>query len=117
MKRIDAVFPSERVWQVNDALRKVGVGGLTIFSSRGRGQIPIVQRSTGAGRGGGGMFTPEFNSNMSLMVVVKDSDVEKVVQAILQSASTGLAGEGKVFVTDVDDVVDIGSKKRGEQAL
>ncbi len=117
MKRIDAVFPAERVWEVNNALKKIDVGGLTIFNTRGRGQVPIQQRSTGAGRGGSGVFTPEFNSNMSLMVVVKDSDVEKVVQAILQSASTGLAGEGKVFVTDVDDVVDIGSKKRGEQAL
>ncbi len=117
MKRIDAVFPTERTWQVNDALKKIGVGGLTIFNTRGRGQIPIVQRSTGAGRGGGGVFTPEFNTNSTLMVVVKDADVEKVVQAILQSASTGLAGEGKVLVTNVDDVVDIGSKKRGEQAL
>ncbi len=114
MKRIEAVFPTERTWQVNDALKKIGVGGLTIFNTRGRGQIPIQQRSAGRG---GGIFTPEFNTNSTLMVVVKDADVEKVVQAILQSASTGLAGEGKVLVTNVDDVVDIGSKKRGEQAL
>ncbi len=114
MKRIEAVFPTERTWQVNDALKTIGVGGLTIFNTRGRGQIPIQQRSAGRG---GGIFTPEFNTNSTLMVVVKDADVEKVVQAILQSASTGLAGEGKVLVTNVDDVVDIGSKKRGEQAL
>jgi nitrogen regulatory protein P-II 1 len=43
--------------------------------------------------------------------------VEKVVDKIINSTSTGLAGEGKIFVSDIDDVVDIGSKKRGEAAL
>ncbi len=114
MKRVDAIFPTERLFNVNDALKKVGVGGVTIFNTRGRGQIPIQQRSAGRG---GGVFTPEFNTNSSLMVVIKDSDVDKVVQAILQGASSGLAGEGKVFITDVDEAVDIGSKKRGEQAI
>jgi nitrogen regulatory protein P-II 1 len=113
MKRIDAVIPAERLTNVNDALRKAGVGGLTIFDSKGRGQNPPQQRTAGRG----GVFTPEFNTNSSIMIVVKDSDADKVVQAILQGASTGLAGEGKVFVTHVDDAVDIGSKKRGEQAL
>jgi len=113
MKRIDAVIPAERLSKVNDALKQVGVGGITCFDSKGRGQVPIQQRTAGRG----GVFTPEFNTNCSIMVVVKDGDVEKVVQAILQGASSGLAGEGKVFVTSVDDAVDIGSKKRGEQAL
>ena len=113
MKRIDAVIPAERLSTVNDALRKVGVGGITVFDTKGRGQIPIQQRTAGRG----GVFTPEFNTNSSIMVVVKDGDAEKVVNAILQSASSGLAGEGKVFVTNVDDAVDIGTKKRGEQAL
>ncbi len=113
MKRIDAIVPAERLSNVNDALKKAGVGGMTVFDSKGRGQVPIQQRSAGRG----GVFTPEFNTNCSIMVVVKDSDVDKVVNAIVQGASTGLAGEGKVFVTSVHDAVDIGSKKRGEQAL
>ncbi len=114
MKRIDAIFPTERLNTVNGALKNAGVGDVTIFDTRGRGIIPakhiVVDR-------GSDVHTPEFNLNTSLMVVVKDGDADKVVQAILQSASTGVAGEGKVFVTDVDDVVDIDSKKRGEQAL
>lgn len=113
MKRIDAVIPAERLSNVNDALRKAGVGGVTVFDSKGHGQIPIQQRTAGRG----GVFTPEFNTNCSIVVVVKDSDADKVIQAILQGASSGLAGEGKVFVSSVDDAVDIGSKKRGEQAL
>lgn len=113
MKRIDAVIPGERLSRVSDALRQAGVGGLTACETKGRGQIPIQQRSAGRG----GMFTPEFNTNCSIMTVVKDSDVDKVIQAILQSASSGLAGEGKVFVSNVDDAVDIGTKKRGDAAL
>ncbi len=114
MKRIDAIFPTERLSKVYGALKNAGAGSMTIFNTRGHGQIPakhiVVDR-------GSAVHTPEFNPNTSLMVVVKDGDVDKVVQAILQSASTGLAGEGKVFVTDIDDVVDISNKKRGEQAL
>jgi nitrogen regulatory protein P-II 1 len=113
MKRIDAVIPAERLSTVNDALRKAGVGGVTVFDSKGRGQVPIQPRSAGRG----GVFTPEFNTNCAIMVVVKDNDVDKVIQAILQGASTGLTGEGKVFVSSIDDAVDIGSKRKGEQAL
>jgi nitrogen regulatory protein P-II 1 len=51
------------------------------------------------------------------VIVTKDSMVNKVIDKILQSTSTGLAGEGKIFVSDVDEAVDIGSKQRGEGAL
>ena len=113
MKRIDAIVPAERVTNVSDELRKVGVGGMTCFDTKGRGQVPIQQRSAGRG----GVFTPMFNTNCTIMVVVKDGDLEKAVQAILKGGSTGLAGEGKIFVANVDDAVDIGTKKRGEQAI
>ena len=52
-----------------------------------------------------------------MVVVVKDSVVDRVVNKILEVTRTGLAGEGKIFVSDVDDAVDIGSKARGESAI
>jgi nitrogen regulatory protein P-II 1 len=52
-----------------------------------------------------------------MIVVVKDSIADKVLNKILEVASTGLAGEGKIFVSDVDDAIDIGSKSRGESAI
>ena len=55
-----------------------------------------------------------FNVNALIVFVVADSMVDKVVENILSSSSTGLAGEGKMFVSDVDDAVDIGSRTRGE---
>jgi nitrogen regulatory protein P-II 1 len=55
--------------------------------------------------------------NITIVVVTKDSLADKVIEKILESTSSGLSGEGKMFVSDVDEVVDIGSKQRGEGAL
>lgn len=114
MKKIEAVIPVERLGNVSNELEKVGVGGMTCYDTKGRGQVPIKEMQTARGTG---VYTPEFNTNCSIFVVVKDSDADKVVQAIVSAASSGLAGEGKVFVSNVDDVIDIGTKKKGESAL
>jgi nitrogen regulatory protein P-II 1 len=52
-----------------------------------------------------------------MVVVVRDSVADKVVSTILDATSTGLAGEGKIFISEVDDAIDIGSKSRGESAI
>lgn len=114
MKKIEAVFPAGRVMRVFDALEEIDIGGLTYFESKGRGQLARPEIITGRGTSS---FIPEFNANSSVVVVVKDSVADKVVKKILEVASTGLAGEGKIFVSDVDDAVDIGSKNRGESAI
>jgi nitrogen regulatory protein P-II 1 len=114
MKRIEAIFPQGRVNRVFEALEKIDIGGLTYFDSKGRGQLARPEIISGRGTS---TFTPEFNANSSVVVVVKDSVADKVVNKILEVASTGLAGEGKIFVSDIDDAVDIGSKNRGESAI
>ncbi|MEM2759422.1 MAG: P-II family nitrogen regulator [Nitrososphaerales archaeon] len=114
MKKIEAVIPAERLSRVSEELKRVGIGGLTCFDSRGRGQIPIKEVQTSRGTG---TYTPEFNTNCSILVVVKDVDVDKVINAIISAAGTGLTGEGKIFVSSIDDAVDIGSRKRGDSAL
>jgi len=114
MKKIEAVFPQGRLYRVFDALEKIDIGGLTYLESKGRGQLDRPVIITGRGTS---IFTPEFNANSSVVVVVKDTVADKVVSKILEVASTGLAGEGKIFVSDVDDAIDIGSKNRGESAI
>jgi len=114
MKKIEAIFPHGRLYRVFDALEKIDIGGLTYFESKGRGQLERPAIITGRGTS---IFTPEFNANSSVVVVVKDTVADKVVSKILEVASTGLAGEGKIFVSDVDDAIDIGSKNRGESAI
>jgi len=91
MKRIEAVFPPGRLDKAFDALQNEEIGGLTYFESKGRGQLPRPQLASSRGTS---TFTPE-----------------------LDATSTGLAGEGKIFISEVDDAIDIGSKARGESAI
>jgi nitrogen regulatory protein P-II 1 len=114
MKKIEAVVPSARVERAFAALKELDLGGFTYYDSKGQGSIPRPEIQSGRGTG---TYRPEFNVNSTIVVVTKDSMVNLVVDKILESTSTGLAGEGKIFLSDVDEVVDIGSKKRGEGAL
>lgn len=114
MKKIEAVVPSARLDRAFSALKELDLGGMTYYDSKGRGQIPRPEIHSGRGTG---TYRPEFNVNATIVIVTKDGMANKVVEKLLESTSTGLAGEGKIFVSDVDDVVDIGSRKRGEGAL
>jgi nitrogen regulatory protein P-II 1 len=114
MKRLEAVIPTERLNAVNEALKKVGVGGVTVIDSKGRG---TGKREPVAGARGTMYYIPEFHARTTLITVVDDSKVNDVINAILGAASTGSPGDGKIFITNVEDVVDIGSKKRGPSAL
>ncbi len=114
MKRIEALIPSDRLREVREAVKNSGASGLFITSGKGQGagDRPMVGGSRGTGR-----HTAEYNSIESVVTVVDDSIADKVIDAIVDAASSGNKGDGKVFVTNVDNVVDIGSKKKGEGAL
>ena len=114
MKRVDAVIATEKVSAVNDALKKAGVGGVTVLDGKGRG---AGHREAVSAARGTAYFVPEFHSRTSIVTVVDDSKVEAVVNAILSAASTGSPGDGKIFISTVQDAVDIGSKKRGTGAV
>ncbi len=114
MKRVDAVIATEKVSVVNDALRKVGVGGVTVMTGRGRGAGHREMVSSGRGTGA---YVPEFHSRSSISTVVDDSKVDAVVNAILNAASTGSPGDGKIFISKVEDAIDVGSKKKGTEAI
>ena len=114
MKRVEAVIVTEKCSAVIDALKKIGVGGITFVDAKGRGagQREAMQGSRGTTR-----VVPEFHSRTSLMTVVDDAKVEAVINAITSAASTGSKGDGKIFIFSVEDVVDIGTRKRGNDAL
>lgn len=114
MKKIEAVISSARLENAFEAMKELGLGGLTYYDSKGRGQIPRPEIHSGRGTG---TYRPEFNMNATIVVVTNDSMADKVVEKILESTSTGLTGEGKIFVSDVEEVIDIGSKQRGEATL
>ena len=110
MKRIEAIIASEKVLPVNEALKSAGVGGCTVLDAKGRGkgEKPMVESGRGTSR-----FVSEFSARSTLITVVEDSEVENVVNTILEVASTGSPGDGKIFISTVNDAIDIGSKERG----
>ena len=111
MKRVEAILAPEKLTAVNSALKNAGVSGVIVEDGKGRG---AGKRETGYARG---YYLPQFHSRTSIMTVVDDSKVEAVVNAILSAASTNSPGDGKIFISTVDDAVDIGSKRRGTSAL
>ena len=114
MKRMEIIIPSHKADSTANALMGLGLGGLTVYNSKGKGSIerPMVASGLAAHA-----FRAEYNSNVAIITVVKDSMVDKVMQKIFETASTGLAGEGKIFISDVADTVDIGTKQRGESTI
>ena len=114
MIRIDAVIASEKVSMVVDALKKVGVGGITVFDAKGWGK---GRRSRITSSRGTGSYIAEYNARNYLFTVVEDELVDKVISAIADAAGTGSVGDGKIFVTKIDDAVDIGSKQKGIHAI
>ncbi|OLB91452.1 MAG: hypothetical protein AUH25_02640 [Thaumarchaeota archaeon 13_1_40CM_38_12] len=113
MKKLEAIIPEDKLDAVFNSLIQLDIGGFTYFTVKGRGKRPRQMVSSGRG----GRFESAYNVNASIIVVVPDSKVDNVVDAITSNASTGLAGEGKIFIYNVDDAVDIGTKKRGESSL
>ena len=114
MKKIEAVMPHESLEIVLAALRDMGLGGLTYYESKGRGQNPRPILHSGRGTA---TYVPEFNLNATLAIVARDSAVDSILNTILENTSTGRKGEGKIFVYQLDDAVDIGSRSRGESAI
>lgn len=114
MKKIEAIIRKERFEIVDAALKEAGVGGLTFEDVRGRGRTRLVTKFYAKGTW---LKEEEYIKHIKLEIVVKDEEAKKVVDAIVSAASTGSAGDGKVFVTSVDDILDIGSRETGEKAL
>ena len=114
MKRIEAIVPSARLDRAFAALKELDLGGITYFESKGRGEIPRPKIQSGRGTS---TYTPEFNVNSTILIVVSDAAVNKVVDKILESTSSGVKGEGKIFISNIDEVIDVGTRKRGEIAL
>ncbi len=113
MKKIEAVIPEEKLDAVFYALAELDLGGFTYFNVKGRGKRKREMVSSGRG----GRIEATHNVNSCIIAVVKDSMVDKVVDAITTHASSGQPGEGKIFIYDVADSIDVGTKKRGESSL
>ena len=112
MKKIEAIIRPEKLDGVRVALERSGYPGITITEIEGHGlQKGTVQQWRGE------KYKVDFLPKIKVEIVAKDSDVEKIIQAVLESAYTGGVGDGKIFVYDVAEVVRIRTRERGERAL
>jgi nitrogen regulatory protein P-II 1 len=112
MTKVEAVIRTSRLDAVKDALHEIGVEGMTVLEVRGHGR---QKGHTEFYRGQ--EYTVDLIPKTKLELVVADDSAEKVVQAIMNAARTGKIGDGKVFLSRVDDVIRIRNEERGEGAL
>jgi nitrogen regulatory protein PII len=112
MKLIQAIIKPFKLDDVRDALQKVGVQGLTLTEVKGFGR---QKGHTELYRGA--EYVVDLLPKLSLEIIVRDDDVDAVVDAITVAANTGRIGDGKIFIGEVDDVIRIRTKERGEAAI
>jgi len=112
MKKIEAIIRPFKLDEVKEALIEEGIKGLTISEVRGYGR---QKGHTETYRGS--EYQIEFVPKIKIEVVVEASLQEKVVDAILRTAKTGQVGDGKIFISDVAEVIRIRTEESGPQAL
>ena len=104
MKRIDAMVPTLKRKAVCEAIIKAGAGGVTISENRGKGSS---ERPTFSGARGTAKFVAEYSRIDTVTTIVDDSKIDVVVKAIVNTVHTGKKGDGKIFVSPVDESYDI----------
>jgi nitrogen regulatory protein P-II 1 len=114
LKRLDIIIPHERLQEVNDILHKNKVGGMTFYDIKGRGRSKREPVSFGRGIM---RYVPEFASRIKIEVIVSDSLAKPIIDDILNVISTGSDYDGKIFVYDVAEAYDIGTKETSDSAL
>ena len=112
MKKLEVIIRPEKLEAVRQAMEAVGYPGITLTEAEGHGkQKGVTQQWRGE------TYRVAFLPKMKLEIVVADADLEKTLQAVTKAARTGAVGDGKIFVSDVRDVVRIRTGERGEQAI
>jgi nitrogen regulatory protein P-II 1 len=112
MKQITAIIKPFKLEEVREALGDVGVSGLTVTEVKGFGR---QKGHTELYRGA--EYVVDFLPKVKVELVVKDVDVDRCIEAIVKAAKTGKIGDGKIFVTSVDQVVRIRTGETDEAAV
>ncbi len=112
MQKIEAIIQPSKLDAVKEALIEAGVEGMTILEARGHGR---QKGHTEFYRGR--EYSVDVLPKVKLEMVVPDAMVDRIVKAILQAAGTGRIGDGKIFISRVDEAIRIRNDERGETAL
>jgi nitrogen regulatory protein P-II 1 len=112
MKKIEAIIKPFKLDEVKEALQEVGIQGLSVIEAKGFGR---QKGHTELYRGA--EYVVDFLPKVKIEVVVKDGDVDHCIDAIVKAAKTGKIGDGKIFVTPVEQVVRIRTGETDESAV
>ena len=112
MKKIEAIIKPFKLEEVKDTLGEIGVEGMTVIEVKGfgrqKGHTEIYR---------GSEYTVDFLPKIKLELVVADERADAAVAAIIKAAKTGKIGDGKIFVTTIQDAIRIRTEEKGEKAL
>lgn len=112
MKRIEAIIKPFKLEEVKDALAEVGIEGMTVVEVKGfgrqKGHTEIYR---------GSEYTVDFLPKIKIELVLSDDKLEAAVGAIVKSARTGKIGDGKVFVSNVEQAIRIRTEEQGDRAI
>lgn len=112
MKKIEAYIKPFKLDEVKEALMELGIGGLTVAEVKGFGR---QKGHTELYRGS--EYQVDFLPKIKIELVAADNDVERIVETISASAKTGQIGDGKIFISPVEDAVRIRTGESGEEVL
>jgi nitrogen regulatory protein PII len=112
MKKVEAIIKPFKLEEVKDALHEIGIEGMTITEVKGfgrqKGHTEIYR---------GSEYTVDFLPKIKIEVVLPDNRLDAAVSAIIKAAKTGKIGDGKVFVSHIDDAVRIRTEEKGDTAV
>ena len=112
MKKIEAIIKPFRIEEVKDALAKIGVEGMTVIEAKGcgrqKGHTEIYR---------GSEYTVDLLPKIKIEVIVSDPRASEVAEAIVAAPRTGKIGDGKVFISNVEEAIRIRTEERGDKAL
>jgi nitrogen regulatory protein PII len=112
MKKVEAIIKPFKLEEVKDALGDIGIEGMTVTEVKGfgrqKGHTEIYR---------GSEYTVDFLPKIKLELVLPDSSVEAAVAAIVKSAKTGKIGDGKIFVSQIEQAIRIRTEEKGDAAV
>ena len=112
MKKVEAIIKPFKLDEVKEALHEVGIKGITVVEAKGFGR---QKGHTELYRGA--EYLVDFLPKVKIEVVMEDSMVERAVEAIQQSAHTGRIGDGKIFISSIEEAIRIRTDETGERAV
>ena len=112
MKKIEAIIKPFKLDEVKEALHEVGIQGITVIEAKGFGR---QKGHTELYRGA--EYVVDFLPKVKIEVVIEDSMLDTVVEAVQNAAKTGRIGDGKIFVSDINEVIRIRTGEKGDDAV